>query len=91
LHRDKEKEYETHDEEMEDWETNRVLLKRSFFLSSPDETHDEEMEVWETNRVLLKRSFFLSSPETSGCIDLSEHWGTGPFRCTDNAVLYTVH
>jgi hypothetical protein len=26
------------------WETNWVLLKRSFFLHFPDKTHDEEME-----------------------------------------------
>jgi hypothetical protein len=53
---------------------------------------DEEMEVWETNRVLLKKSFILiCSPETSGFIDLSEHRGSGPFRCTEKyCTLYSL-
>jgi hypothetical protein len=44
------------------WETHRVLLKRSFFLSSPDETHDEEIEVQETNRGAAEEKFLPQLP-----------------------------
>ncbi len=45
MHRDKGKENETHDEEMEGWETKPGAAEEKFFLSSLDETHDEEIEV----------------------------------------------
>jgi hypothetical protein len=45
------------------WETNWVLLKRSFFLRSPDEIHDEEMEGLGNKPGAAEEKFLPPFPE----------------------------